>query len=220
MRKSTGRMYFHAEMELRKLLKKVFISLAADYEHAYFRLCPDFPKSVGHFRLINNNYKKYSFVMKNSREECSVRITSCFCRKCCQCQVTRKQCCFSLVVETNFSLKVYAFLNYHPLPYRTPGGYCGRIQINCFRYSYELSWEKARKVCINFKSSLPDFHSSEELQEFISIVVFAQDIPYLDRIFIGLKYQEQVSDDVFNWLSLISFRSTLICGLPFCPQDQ
>ena len=55
---------------------------------------------------------------------------------------------------------------------------------------YKISWNKAYELCQQFGTNLPSFMSRDEIDEFRSLLLKAQYIPFIEAIFIGLHFKE------------------------------
>ena len=54
------------------------------------------------------------------------------------------------------------------------------------RRQYKISWNKAYELCQQFGTNLPSFMSSDEIDEFRSLLLKSQYIPFIEAIFISL----------------------------------
>ena len=67
----------------------------------------------------------------------------------------------------------------------------GNLQPNTWRQEkYKMSWNKATKLCELHGGDLPEFMSKYELDDFIAMLLKSGEVPIVEAIFIGLKYNE------------------------------
>ncbi len=50
-----------------------------------------------------------------------------------------------------------------------------------------LSWQSASNTCSSLEGSLPYFHGRNELEAFLALLSFSDEVPPLEAVFIGLK---------------------------------
>ena len=60
------------------------------------------------------------------------------------------------------------------------------------RRQYKMSWNKAYELCQHFSADLPSFMSRDENDEFISLMLKSEHIPFIEATFIGLKFNKEV----------------------------
>ena len=75
---------------------------------------------------------------------------------------------------------------------------------------HKLSWTQATELCQTFGGELPSFMSRDEMDEVIALLLKSKNIPYLEAIFIGLRFSEtKVSGSRFI---LFKFKITEWCN--------
>ena len=63
---------------------------------------------------------------------------------------------------------------------------------NDIDYQHKLSWAEASELCQQFDGDLPSFMSRDEMNEVIALLLKSQRIPFLEAIFIGLRFNENM----------------------------
>ncbi len=85
------------------------------------------------------------------------------------------------------------------------------IELNESRSLNYPSWIEASKLCLQFGGYLPYFTNRDELQEFLALIKFAENLNVTEALYIGLKWERKHNTPmvglVFSYCSSGSFSS-------------
>ena len=114
---------------------------------------------------FDNSYKDYIITFK----------------KWSNCQKFNKDCLYVTTKDTNHHFKTYVF--------------AGKLLIYTNNHTFQnqhgnkTSWEEASGMCTKLGGNLPHFTNGQDLNEFITVLLKSQNIPFIEAVYIGLTHE-------------------------------
>ena len=152
---------------------KVRINKSGLHEFHIKRILNNMSISISH---VHDNYNKYSYLTNQNMSNCDNILTA------------------SLHGFRCFNISIPAQCNFHYILFekRMTYDYRSSRQREYPSDRHLSSWEQASELCRNAGAYLPSFTNREDLEEWLAWLKLSKDIPPIEAVFIGLRFNGSV----------------------------